>query len=73
MIEKTKTKERDNNLKKDFLVIPPEMTKAEYAKLVNLEVGVINNQVARGILPSVKRGRHRLVNTAKIYQENIER
>lgn len=54
-------------------ILMPEMSIPEYAKRVGQSNGTIRNQAAKGTLPSVKRGRRRMINTAKIFQENINR
>ncbi len=53
--------------------LPPEMTIPAYASLVGLSVATIRKHVFEGILPSVKRGKRRMINIAKIYQENVNK
>lgn len=56
-----------------LLMVQPEMLPSEYAKMVNQKPGIIVNHVNRGILPSVKRGKYRMVNVAKIFWDNANR
>ncbi|HEX7047769.1 MAG TPA: hypothetical protein VF275_09405 [Gammaproteobacteria bacterium] len=49
-----------------LLVATPVMTKERFADLVGVEVGVVRGMLDRGYLPSVKIGRHRLVNVAAL-------
>lgn len=45
-------------------VMTPVMTKERFAELVGVEVGVVRGMLDRGHLPSIKIGRHRLINVA---------
>ena len=45
-------------------LVCPVLTKERFAELSGLEVGVVRGMLDRGYLPSVKLGRHRLVNLA---------
>lgn len=47
-------------------VMTPVMTKERFAELVGVEVGVIRGMIDRNYLPTVKIGRHRLVNVAAL-------
>ena len=49
-----------------LLSAAPVMTKERFAELVGVEVGVIRGMIDRGYLPTVKIGRHRLVNVAAL-------
>ncbi len=56
-----------------FQFIPPEMTVEAYADMQNLTKAVVQNQILRGHLPSIKRGRYRMVNTAKLFWDNVNK
>lgn len=47
----------------------PVMTKEKFAELSGLAEGVIQGMIEKGHLPSIKIGRHRLVNVAKLAEE----
>lgn len=47
----------------------PVMTKERFAELTGLEEGVIRGMIDKGHLPSVKIGKHRLVNVALLNTE----
>lgn len=53
------------------MIVPPEMTQEAYARLSGLKPGVVRGHVEKGLIATVKRGRHRLINTAKVFAENI--
>lgn len=40
----------------------PVVTKERFAELSGLEVGVVRGMIDRGYLPTVKIGRHRMIN-----------
>lgn len=44
----------------------PVMSKERFAEACGLEVGVIRGMLDRGYLPTVKIGRHRMVNVAAL-------
>lgn len=48
------------------LMVTPVMTKERFAELVGVEVGVVRGMLDRGHLPSIKIGRHRLINLAML-------
>lgn len=45
----------------------PVVTKERFAELSGLDVGVVRGMIDRGHLPTVKIGRHRLVNLAILH------
>jgi len=47
----------------------PVMTKEKFAELSGLAEGVIQGMIEKGHLPSIKIGRYRLVNVAKLAVE----
>ncbi|MBW3566852.1 MAG: hypothetical protein KY410_02650 [Proteobacteria bacterium] len=49
-----------------LLLAVPIMTKERFAQLVGVEVGVVRGMMDREYLPTVKIGRHRLVNVAAL-------
>jgi hypothetical protein len=51
----------------------PIMERSKFAELVGVDVGVVNGWIERGYLPSIKMGKHRLVNIALLAKECIER
>lgn len=57
----------------NIAIIPPEMEIRAFAKLTGLTEETLKAQIKRGYIHSFKRGRKRLINTAKIYNENINR
>jgi hypothetical protein len=44
----------------------PVVTKERFAEMSGLEVGVVRGMINRGHLPTVKIGRHRLVNLTEL-------
>jgi excisionase family DNA binding protein len=50
-------------------VVFPVMTKEKFAEFSGLTRGVIQGMIEKGHLPSVKIGRHRLVNVALLAME----
>lgn len=50
----------------------PAVTKEKYAEMTGLSEGVVRGQMEKGDIPTIKVGRRRLVNVAKITQECIE-
>lgn len=46
----------------------PVMTREKFAELSGLAEGVIQGMIEKGHLPSIKIGRYRLVNVAKLAQ-----
>lgn len=50
----------------------PVMTKERFAELVGVEVGVIRGMIDRDYLPTVKIGRHRLINVAALQARCLE-
>lgn len=44
----------------------PVVTKERFAELSGLEVGVVRGMIDRGYLPTLKLGRHRLINLAAL-------
>lgn len=47
-------------------VLSPVMTREKFAELSGLTEGVIQGMIEKGHLPSVKIGRHRLVNLIRL-------
>lgn len=45
-------------------LVCPVVSKERFAEISGLEVGVVRGMLDRGYLPSVKIGRHRMVNVA---------
>jgi excisionase family DNA binding protein len=54
-------------------VMTPVMTKERFAELVGVEVGVVRGMLDRGYLPTVKIGRHRLINLAALQAQCLAR
>jgi len=54
------------------MYIPPPMTMERYAYMQGVDLGVIENQVRKGIIPSIKTGRWRLINTFAIARRCLE-
>lgn len=52
-------------------VISPVVTKARFALLSGLAEGVVQGMIEKGHLPTVKIGRHRLVNVVGLAMECI--
>lgn len=50
----------------------PVVTKERFAELSGLEVGMVRGMMDRGYLPTVKIGRHRLVNLAELRDRCID-
>lgn len=49
----------------------PVMERERFAALVGIDVGVVNGWIERGYVPTVKIGRHRLVNLAALTREAL--
>jgi excisionase family DNA binding protein len=47
----------------------PVLTKERFADLVGVSVDVVRGWVARGLVPTVRLGRRRLINVAALQQE----
>lgn len=50
----------------------PVMTQERFADLVGIDLGVLQNWVNRGYLPTIKIGRHRLINLVVLARECSE-
>ena len=50
----------------------PLMTVSHFAELVGLSEGVVTGWVKRGYIPTIKAGRHRLINIAKLHVMAID-
>lgn len=50
----------------------PVMHRERFAELSGLELGIVDNWIDRGYLPTVKIGRHRLVNLVLLVKECAE-
>ena len=70
---KSKSKEDEVINVADCSVLMPEMDPESYAKHTGQRIGVVRGHIDTGVIPTVKRGRRVLVNTAKIQQENLKR
>lgn len=51
------------------IFIPVPMTAKKYAQAQGVTTLVIENQIRRGYLPTIKRGKYRLINTFAIARE----
>ncbi len=51
----------------------PVMEREKFSELVGVDLGVINGWIDRGYLPSIKMGKHRLVNLALLTKECMEK
>lgn len=51
----------------------PVMEREKFAQLVGVELGIVNGWIDRGYLPSIKIGKHRLVNLALLAKECLEK
>ena len=69
---KSKSKEEVINVA-DCASLMPEMDPESYAAFTGQKIGVVRGHIERGVIPTVKRSRRVLVNTAKIHQENLKR
>jgi len=49
----------------------PECTKAEYCRGTGVQPGVLQGWVNKGLIPTVRRGKHSLINLAAITAENL--
>lgn len=47
----------------------PVMEKGKFADLIGVDVGVVNGWIEKGYLPSLKLGKHRLVNVALLAEK----
>jgi hypothetical protein len=50
----------------------PIMTKERFAELTGLPEGVVQGHINKGILPTLKTGRRRMINVAKITSDCIQ-
>jgi hypothetical protein len=53
-------------------VFVPLLTREKYAEAVGLSAEVVRGQIARGYLPTVRIGRHRMVNLEALRQRAAE-
>lgn len=51
----------------------PVMEREKFANLVGVDIGIVNGWIDRGHLPSIKIGKHRLVNLALLAKECLEK
>ena len=49
----------------------PEVSAAKYAELTGFSEGTVRGWIEKGHLPVIIRGKHRLVNLAAVYAENM--
>lgn len=49
----------------------PVMDRERFADLVGIELGVVNGWIDRGYVPTVKIGRHRLINIAVLTMDSL--
>jgi hypothetical protein len=47
------------------------VTKQRFAELTGQDIGVVDAQVDRGYLPSIKIGKHRMVNLARLWVDSL--
>jgi hypothetical protein len=50
----------------------PLMTPEKYAEMCGLEPSVVHSQVVKRTIPTVKQGRHLMVNVALIFKNAVE-
>ncbi len=62
----------DMNNKQSVLSSGPIVTKARFSLLSGLTEEVIRGMVEKGHIPSVKVGRHRMINLALLTKETLE-
>lgn len=55
------------------VIMWPLVTRERFAELSGLEEGVVRGMIEKGHIPSVKLGRHRMVNLALVTRECLER
>ncbi len=48
------------------------VTKARFAELTGQAVGIVEAQVDRGLLPSKRIGKHRMVNLARLWVDALQ-
>ena len=53
-------------------ILMPEMTLAAYANHLGVTLFTVRAWVAKGYLPTIKRGKRRLVNLAQVHKQNLE-
>lgn len=58
-------------LRASELILLPEISQAKYAEMIGVSSDTVRGMVQRGHLPTIKRGKHRLINLALIYSENV--
>lgn len=59
----------NNGVPQQPVLFSPVVTKERFSELTGLEVGVIEGQVAKGHLPTVKIGRYRMINLVELVRE----
>ncbi len=50
----------------------PVMDRVRFSELTGIEIGVINGWINNGYLPSLKMGKHRLINMALLSKDCME-
>lgn len=51
----------------------PVMEREKFSNLIGVDLGVVNGWIDRGYLPTIKIGKHRLVNLALLTKECLEK
>lgn len=62
----------ENGQKFDLCLSAPLMTKNKFSELSGLSEEIIRGMVDRGHLPSMKIGKHRMINIAVLQRECLE-
>lgn len=52
--------------------VPPLMAWRAFADWIRIDQGIVNGWIDQGYIPSVRVGKHRLVNVAKLSQSLLE-
>ena len=59
-------------MEKELQVSIPVMTRERFAALVGVEEGVVRGWIDKGYLPTLKVGKHRLVNLSRLHLDALE-
>jgi hypothetical protein len=52
--------------------VPPLMAWREFADWIRIDQGIVGGWIESGYIPSVRIGKHRLINVAKLSQSLLE-
>lgn len=60
------------SFRSELVIFTPLISKSLFSKMSGLNEEIIRGMISRGHLPTVKIGRHRLINLAQLSKEALE-